>query len=172
MLGVVLVSDHVVFEDNSVKVKEAMKDEAIKFLHEVGGELRSMIQRKSRRKTSKTAGEYKYRVDEDKLAVYIGSNYVNAIWEEFGTGEHALNKDGRKGWWVYVAGSPIKESSKGGKSYTAQEAKKIVALLRSKGLDAHMTQGKTANRPMWKSYQSSKSKIIKRASQIFKGLNS
>jgi hypothetical protein len=163
----------VTFEDHSVKVKKELRNQAIKFLHEVGGEIRSMTERKSRRKTSKTAGSYKYKIDRDQLAVHIGSDYQNAIWEEFGTGEHALNKDGRKGWWVYVTGSPSKGTSSDSKTYSSpEEAKKAVAILRSKGLDAHMTQGKKAHRPLWKAYQSCKSKIKKRANEIYKGLNS
>ena len=31
----------------------------------------------------------------------IGSSDQNAIWEEFGTGEHALQGNGRKGGWSY-----------------------------------------------------------------------
>lgn len=168
------MSDHVVFEDYSVKVKKELRECAISFLYEIGGELRSMIERKSRRKTSKTAGSYGYKVDEGQLAVHVGSDYENAIWEEFGTGIHASETGhvGRQGWWVYVAGSPSKKSSKG-KTYSSQkEAKKAVAILRSKGLNAYATQGKKANRPMWKTYQSSKSKIQKRANEIYKGLNS
>ena len=169
------MSDNVVFEDNSVRVKEALNGKAIMFLHEVGGELRSMIQRNSRRKTSQTAGSYRCVVDGGQLVVHVGSDLQNAIWEEFGTGEHASETGhiGRKGWWVYVAGSPAKEASENSKTYNSpEEAKKAVAILRSKGLDAHMTKGKKANRPMWKAYESSKSRIIKRANQIFGGLDS
>lgn len=164
---------NVVFEDFSVEVKTAIKDKAITFLEEVGGELRSRTQRNSRRKTSKTADSYEYKVDEGQLAVHIGSNYQNAIWEEFGTGEYALNGDGRKGWWVYVEGTPSKSSSTSkGKSYSSPvRARMAVALLRSKGLDAQMTKGKTANRPLFKAYESFKSGIIRRAEQIFGGLN-
>lgn len=35
------------------------------------------------------------------VAAYVGSNYENAIWEEFGTGEYALHGDSRKGGWFY-----------------------------------------------------------------------
>jgi hypothetical protein len=168
MLGVVLVSN-VVFEDYSVEVKGVIKDKIISFLYEIGGELVSQTQRNSRRKTSKTAGSYEYKVDEGKQAVHIGSDYENAIWEEFGTGEYAINGDGRKGWWVYVEGSSSKSSS-GGTSYSSPEqARMAVAILRDKGLDAHMTRGKTANRPLFKAYKSSKSSIINRARTIFGG---
>ena len=87
----------VTFEDNSENCKNAIKASAIAFLHEIGGEIRSQAQRNSRRKTSQTAGSYQYKVDEDALAVHIGSDYWNAIYEEFGTGEHAINGGGRNG---------------------------------------------------------------------------
>jgi hypothetical protein len=174
MLGVVLVSDHVSFEDYSVKVKDAIEDKAIAFLHEVGGELRSRTQRNIDKynKTSKTSDSYEYKVDEKQLAVHIGSNYENAIWEEFGTGEFAEKHDGRKGWWVYVKGNSSSTSSpKGGKSYNSpQQAKKAVAILRDKGLDAYMTKGKHARRHLRKAYESFKSGIQKRAEEIFGGL--
>ena len=169
------MSDNVVFEDNSVKVKKLLREEAIKFLHEVGGEIRSQTQRNSRRKTSKTAGSYKYKVDEGQLAVHIGSDYQNAVWEEFGTGEFASETGhvGRKGWWVYVEGSPSKGTSSNSKTYNSPvQAKMAVAILREKGLDAHMTKGKKANRPLWKAFESLKSKIKRRAEQIYGGLNS
>ena len=92
------MSKNVEFHSYSVNVKTALKDKAIAFLHEIGGEIRSQAQRNSRRKTSQTAGSYQYKVDEDALAVHIGSDYWNAIYEEFGTGEHAINGGGRKGY--------------------------------------------------------------------------
>lgn len=162
----------VVFEDYSIQVKEAIREKAIIFLEEVGGEVRSRTERNSRRQTGQTAGSYEYKVDEGQQAVHIGSNYQNAIWEELGTGEHAVNGDGRKGWWVYVTGGGSSSTSSKGKNYNSPEqAKRAVAILKSKGLDAHMTKGKTANRPLLKAYESLKSAIIARAKEIFGGLN-
>lgn len=66
-----------------------------------------------------------------------------APYVEYGTGMYA-EKGGRQGWWVYVKDSKggISTSSKGGgKTYTFDEAKKIMAMLRADGLDAHMTCG-------------------------------
>lgn len=58
---------------------------------------------------------------------------------EYGTGEYS-DKGGRQGYWVFVPGS---ESSGvgNGKVYTEAEAKRIMAILQSKGIDAHMTKG-------------------------------
>lgn len=168
------MSNFVVFEDYSVQCKNAIREKAISFLEEVGGELRSRTQRNSRRATGQTADSYEYKVDEGQLAVHVGSNYENAIWEEFGTGKYASETGhvGRQGWWVYVTGGSSSSSSKKGKNYSSpDQAKRAVAILKERGLDAHMTQGKSANRPLWKAFESFKSGIIARANEIFGGLN-
>jgi hypothetical protein len=163
-------NSNVEFEDFSVNVKNAIKEKAVQFLHEVGGEIRSQAQRNSRRKTSQTAGSYEYKVDESNLSVHIGSDYWNAIYEEFGTGEHALKGNGRKGYWVFVDTGGQPKAPKGGKTYTKDEARRIVAMMRKKGLNAYYTNGKTANRPLYNAFAGSRSKIIKRAESFFGGL--
>ena len=91
------------FTDNTAKIKAALSEGVIGFLHEVGGEIQAQTQRNSRVDTGQTKGSYKYMVDEgkDESTVAVGSDLENAIWEEFGTGEYALHGGGRKGGWVY-----------------------------------------------------------------------
>lgn len=161
------MSNNVVFEDYSVQIKNLIHDKAIQFLEEAGMEIVSMTVRNAVRDTGQTAGSYDHKVVESDLAVHIGSNYENAIWEEFGTGEFAEKGDGRKGWWVYVKGSSGGGKTKGGKVYTEAQARRAVRFLREKGLDAHMTKGKKARHPFKHAYDASKSRIIKRAEQIF-----
>lgn len=36
--------------------------------------------------------------NESNIEAVIGSPLENALWEEFGTGEHSINGNGRKGW--------------------------------------------------------------------------
>lgn len=73
-------------------------------------------------------------------SVYVGSNVEYAPYVELGTGIYASDGNGRKGWWVYVVGGD--ENRQGEKKfYTEQEAKRIAAILRAKGLDAHATNG-------------------------------
>ena len=161
---------NVVFEDNSIYVKDVIEDKIKSFLHEVGGEIKAQAQRNSRRKTSQTAGSYHYRTDMANHAVHIGSDYINAIYEEFGTGEHALHGDGRKGYWVYVDTGGEPKAPKGGKSYTLAEAKRVVRFLRLKGLDAHYTKGKTANRPLYNAFTQNEAKIKAQAERYFKSI--
>lgn len=57
----------------------------------------------SRHKTGSTRDSYGHELVEDGEALLgaIGSDEMNAIYEEYGTGEFAENGDGRKGGWVY-----------------------------------------------------------------------
>jgi hypothetical protein len=91
------------FTDNSAKVKSALSDAAIAYLYEAGGELEAQVKRNQRvGKTGQTKNQWTYVVDESKGTAVVGNPLENAIWEEFGTGEYALNGDGRKGGWYYL----------------------------------------------------------------------
>lgn len=127
------------FTDNSVKVKGVLNNKAVQWLHEASGELEAQTKRNSRVRTGKTKGSYQYRVDEEKLEGYVGSSEENAIWEEFGTGEYALNGDGRKGGWAYVDENGVR----------------------------HFTHGKHPNRPMYRAFAELKNQLIQRAQEIF-----
>ena len=90
------------FEDNSVKVINAINEAVSNALEEVGGEMESQVKRNTKVKTGKTKASWTHKVDECKYEAYVGSNYENAIWEEFGTGIYAQNGNGRKDVpWVY-----------------------------------------------------------------------
>ena len=133
------------FTDNTAKIKAALSEGVIGFLHEVGGEIQAQTQDNSRVDTGQTKGSYKYMVDEgkDESTVAVGSDLENAIWEEFGTGEYALHGDGRKGGWVYT-------SKKDGKH--------------------HHTHGKTPNQPLTKAFQVMNPKILPQLKNILKNL--
>jgi HK97 gp10 family phage protein len=65
-----------------------------------------------------------------------------APYVEFGTGIYAEGGKGRKEVpWVYVEGSGSADRADSKTVYTEEEARKTVAYLRSKGLDAKMTKG-------------------------------
>lgn len=131
------------FKDNSAAVKGAIKAAAEAFLTEVGGEVASEAAANSRRRTGQTAGSFTYKVDNSGYQVTIGSPEENALWEEFGTGEYAVHGDGRKGYWVFVEGGG--SGGGGGKSYDLAGAKRAMAILRKKGLNAYYTKGKRPN---------------------------
>ena len=89
------------FTDNSSKVKAILKEALIAGLHDAGSIIMSQTKQNSRVATGQTRDAWKYVVDESEMTSIIGNPLENAIWEEFGTGEWALNHDGRKGGWFY-----------------------------------------------------------------------
>ena len=131
----------VIFEDYSIKVKNAIDKKIDAVLEECAGELETQVKRNSRVDTGKTKNSFRHHVFANHEAV-IGSTDENSIWEEFGTGEYALHGNGRKGGWSY-------EDEKG---------------------VWHYTKGKPPSRAFWNAYTSLKSKIIRRIQNSLKGL--
>lgn len=131
------------FNDYSVEIKSTLDTLSVQVLEEVAGALESQVKRNTAVDTGQTKGSWTHRVESSKELhkATIGSPLENAIWEEFGTGEYALNGDGRKGGWSY-------QDEKG---------------------NWHHTMGKHPRRPFWKAYSTMKNKIIKRIQAVFKG---
>ena len=164
------------FQDFSLKVKGALDDAVMAYLHEAGGEFVAQTQRNMPTRGtwySQQKTEWQYEVDKGKGIVTIGNPLEASIWTEFGTGEYALNGNGRKGYWVYVkdgnSDPPRNYVYKGGKTYSLQEAKQIAAMLKADGLDAHITRGQTPKRPFHNAFITLKPWLIKRAGELLKG---
>lgn len=152
------------FIDNSERVKTTLKKKGIAWLLEVCGELQSQTEKNSRVDKGETKGSWKFAVDEFKLEGYVGSNYQNAIWEEFGTGEYALNGDGRKTpWYVHV------DSYTGKKKPTYNG--EVVIVYGKNGEKYYKTNGKKPGRPFFKAYTSLKNGMKRRAEEIFGEMN-
>lgn len=130
------------FEDYSIEVQGAIDAKINAVLEECAGAIESQAKRNSRVKTGKTKNSFQHHVDDDKHVAYVGSNYENAIWEEFGTGEHALKGDGRKGGWAY-------KDANG---------------------DWHYTHGKKPSRAFFNAFTALKGKLIARIQDSLKGL--
>ena len=167
------------FHDFSIEVKETLKDTALQFLYEAAGELEAQTKRNVPSRGNwftEQKNAWRYEVDEDELVATVGNPQERSLWTEFGTGEHSISpKGGRKGYWVYVkdSGSGGEDSSytyKGGKTYTLEEAKEVMAILQGKGLDAHITDGQEPHKPFQTAYTKLKPKLIRRAEQLFKGV--
>lgn len=104
-----------------------------------------------------------HKVIDSEKAAYIGTNSEYATYVEMGTGVYGPAPT--SGYWVYVRGGESKKSNSPGKRYTFEEAKRIVAILRRKGLDAHMTDGRKATpfiKPAVANHAEQYQKIIKR----------
>lgn len=134
----------VIFEDFTIEVQGAIDDRINAVLEEVAGELKTQVVRNQDRykDTGDTSNSWQHKVIDSEHTAYIGSNYENAIWEEFGTGEFALEGNGRKGGWKYVAAN-----GRGGFTY-----------------------GKKPRRHFFKAYTTMKNKIINRIQNSLKGL--
>ena len=138
----------VIFEDYSMRVQSALAEKIDAALEEAAAEVESQTKRNChpRVDTGQTKNSYKHRVTGSVMAghyeAHIGSDYENAIWEEFGTGEHALNGNGRKGGWAYEDEWGV----------------------------WHYTLGKKPHRPMQRAYESKKKAIMRMFQNKLKGL--
>ena len=133
----------VTFKDFSTDVIAEMESIAMGVLEEVAGEIESQTKRNTAVKTGRTKNSWRHVVAKkgDEYKATIGSDYMNSVWEEFGTGEYALNGDGRKGGWFY-------EDEQG---------------------NGHFTHGKHPRRPFHKAYVFLRDKMIKYIQSKFKG---
>ena len=82
--------------------------------------------------------EHHVEVTKNEATATIGSGLMSAVYNEYGTGEFAEQAKS-KGYWIYVPGSPAPH--KKAKKYSLAEAKRIMAIMRSNGIDAHITNG-------------------------------
>lgn len=134
------------FIDNRIEVEKALKGKAIAFLHEAKDSLVSQTQRNTPVQTGDLKRSFgnDSTVDESKLTAYIGSSLEYAIWVERGTGEYAVNGDGRKGGWLY-------KDDKG---------------------KVHFTKGMKPKRMLYNAYITKKKAIQAQANKIYKEMNS
>ena len=137
-----MAEGNVIFEDFTIQVQNAMDDKINAVLEECAGELESQVKRNTRVDTGKTKNSFRHKVVDSEHTAYIGSDYENAIWEEYGTGEYALHGNGRKGGWAY-------KDAKG---------------------DWHKTTGKKPSRAFYRAYTALKNKIITKIQNSLKGL--
>lgn len=91
----------IVFTDYSKEVIEKMHSEIIAAFHEASGEVMEQAASNTPVKTGQLKNNWSYKVDENKLESTIGNPLEYALWVEFGTGEYALEGNGRKGGWGY-----------------------------------------------------------------------
>lgn len=123
------------FIDNTEHIMNLIPELAMSGLEEAAGELEAQVKQNTAVKTGQTKNSWMHTVTNlgDSYEAHVGSDYMNAIWEEFGTGEYALKGDGRKGGWAY-------QDERG---------------------EWHFTRGKRPRRPFHNAYTTMKPKIIK-----------
>lgn len=153
------------FVDNRINVKAALNQTTVAFLHEAAGEIKSAAQRNTKGGDSGLKDSWDYRVDEESGIAYVGHPMELAIWYELGTGDYAVNGDGRKGgWWIKVGNGknciPLKDAKK-------YKWKKV---RRDKDGNPTFvyTTGIKPRRPLQTAFNSLKNSIIEEAQRRFK----
>lgn len=133
------------FIDHTVKVTQTLGNLAQQAVEEACGELESQVKRNTAVDTGQTKNSWTHNVRGSIMAGEwrgtVGSPLQNAIWEEFGTGEYALNGDGRKGGWSYRDDEGV----------------------------WHHTYGKHPRRPFFRAYSSLKNRLIRHIQSKLKG---
>ena len=130
------------FHDFRVQCKEAIKEHGEAFLEEATSEIESAAARNTKADSGQLKGSWSHVVDTTKMEATVGSAMPHSIWYELGTGEYALNGDGRRGGWRY--------KDDHGKW--------------------HFTYGMYPRRPLFNDFVSLKPAIINLAKSIFGGM--
>lgn len=154
---------NVEFTDNSISIKKEINKKSLNWLEEVASEIESQVIRNSRTDTGNTKRYWKHYTDETQGESVIGNELENALWEEFGTGEYAINGDGRKTPW-YV---PVEEVL-GNKKPTFNG--KVEIVYGKDGTAFYKTDGKKPSRAFTKAFETVRPKAEKKAEEIFGGI--
>ena len=134
------------FRDFRRIVLQKIHEQGETFLEEAGGVIERQVKQNTKVASiagGQTKGSWTHVVDPEKMEVVIGSPNINALYEEFGTGIHALNHDGRQTKCGY-------RNPKDGKFYA--------------------TVGKKPRRALYNAYNTKKNAIIREAKRRFGGL--
>ncbi len=155
------------FEDNSTEFLKEFKACGIAFLIEAKDSLVSQTQRNtpvSSGDLKRSFGDDSY-VDEDELVAYIGSRLEHSIWVERGTGEYAVNGDGRKGGW-FVPADKLDSRTKGlfetKYKFQKRKGKSGKVFYYVKGMKPHLM--------LYKAYLAKRKKITSEAGKRFGSL--
>lgn len=159
--------------DNSPAVKKAIEAAVTAFLHEAGVELVKQTADNSRPyvDTGQTWNSYAYKVvdEPDGQKCIVSSDYMNAVWEEFGTGEYALEGGKKGGWWIKVGNgsgeiSPDKVKEYGWSDYRYAKDGSISFVF---------TYGKKPRKPLQRAYEKLrdplKDQLVKQFGATFNG---
>ena len=108
---------------------------ALEWLEEAAGELESETKRNTTADTGQLKNSWTHKVDRGAAEAVVGSPLENAIWEEYGTGEHAAEGNGRTSPWFV----PV-ESVTGTKKPSYQG--KVIVVYGKNGRAYYKTDGK------------------------------
>ena len=153
---------NVEFEEFSASVKDLMSELLGNALDEIGAEIESQAARNTRVDSGETKRKWDHLVEqnEQEAKVTIGNPLENAIWEEFGTGEYALNGDGRRGGWYIFADDAPELAKYNMKVVYGKDGKKF-----------YYTKGKPPSRALYKAWEQNKSKVQEHIRDVLKELD-
>ncbi len=129
----------ILFKNNSVEAISLLENTAEKWLEKSAEIIENQVKDNTFVKTGKTKNGWTHNVNVKEKNAVVGNPLKNAVWEEFGTGEYALNGNGRKGGWFYM------------------DEKNI----------GHFTYGKRPRRPLCNAFEKRKSEVINLAKSLF-----
>ena len=148
------------FDDYSITVTNALQNAVTSCLHEAAGEIAAQAAKNSsnRVRTGQTKGSWNYIVDSEQGEAKIGSPLENAVWEEYGTGEYALNGDGRsEGWWVKVGMGANEMPPDVAATYKWEDVRKD----KDGNITFVFTRGKRPNRALQRAFDEKKETVKK-----------
>ena len=159
--------------DYSREIKAALKEAGIAWLHTWSSEIKSQAQRNCKMDGNvgiQLRGSYRNEVNENAEEAIIGSELEAAYWEEFGTGEHAVDRSkSRKGWWVYTPGESGPPGYKSGEYVDEQEAGAVAAhITRKYGKAAVVTNGRDPQHTLENAFKKTKPKMEADLADIMK----
>ncbi len=153
--------ESVTLESNILQAEGLLDDAVQQFLTEMGALLAADAAAMSPVDEGQLKGSWDYQVDTAEKSVTVGSNLENAVWNEFGTGTHAANGDGRATpWYVPVAGytGTRKPAYKG----------KVTVVYGKNGVRYFKTDGKAAQHTLQHAADQDLPKAEKRLAEMLK----
>lgn len=149
------------FINLSAEVKKALVSAANKILEGAALLIESQAKENTMVDKNQLRDSWSHVVDESKGEAVIGSPLENAIWEEFGTGEYALKRNGKsKPWYVPVEGYTGKKKP----SYNG----KVVIVYGKNGKAYYKTNGKKPRRALHNAFETKRPAVIRMAEEIMK----
>ena len=151
------------FTDYSVEIKSQINKSSLNLIEKIASEIESQAIRNTRADTGDTKKHWRHYTDDKGVEAVIGNDLINAVYEEFGTGEYAINKDGRNTpWYVPVEG------------YTGKKKPtfngKVEVVQNKDGVKFYKTNGKKPTRAFTKAFETVKTKAEKMAEETFGGI--
>ena len=162
------------FQDFSVQVKADINQKSLNALEESAIELVSETKRQTpdnRDYSRQLKASWDYSLNAATGTARIGTPLEEGYWNEYGTGEHAVDTSkSRSGWWVYIEGGSGYEGATNHYA-TEEEAQAMAAFIRAKyGLEAVATNGTDPNHSFENAYAAKRTWIKNHMAEAMKEL--